>query len=117
MPLFLIERDCSGWDDAELDASSIRAQICAGWYDGMTWIRSYYDDSTQQSYCLCEAASKEDIERHARFAGLPCGDISAVRILEPQDLDGVPDGELDKQARRVGPPPPDVSARLASAAR
>lgn len=85
--LWMIERDVTGWSDADLEAAAIRAKICAVWYPNMEWIRSFYDREVGRTLCFYRAETEEDIRTHSRASGIPCDRITPVEEILPSDLD------------------------------
>ncbi len=57
MPLYLIERDFTDSTQEELGAATIRAKMCTPWYEGMEWIRSYYESALERTLCIYRVAS------------------------------------------------------------
>ncbi len=87
MALYLIERDFTDSTQEELGAATIRAKMCTPWYEGMEWIRSYYESALERTLCIYRANSEEDIRTHASVAGLPCGNVTLIDEILPADVD------------------------------
>ena len=86
MPLWLIERDVSGWSEADIEAAAIRAKICVLWYEDMAWIRSFLDEAGGKTFCIYEARSAEDLRIHASNAGLPCDAVTPISEVLPENI-------------------------------
>ena len=84
--LFVIERDFTGYSEAEVNAAAFRAKVCAMYFERMRWVRSFYDEVTQQSRCLYEALSANDVQLHARASVVSCEQVSPVEELFPSDV-------------------------------
>ncbi len=83
MPLYKIRRDVPGATRDEVDASGFRALICGYEYEGLRWIRSYWDAEAGELNCLYEAVDEEQLRDHARRSRIPCDDIREVVELMP----------------------------------
>lgn len=83
MPLYKIRREVTGAGRDEIDASGFRAVICGYEYEGLRWIRSYWDEEAGQLHCLYEAVDEEQIRDHARRSRIPCDEVSEVVELLP----------------------------------
>lgn len=90
MPLWLIERDMTGWSREQRDAAGIQAKMCVLWYQEMSWLRSYFNEETGWMTCIYAARSAEDIRAHARAAGIPCNAIHPVDEVLPEQVEDPP---------------------------
>jgi hypothetical protein len=84
MPLYSIRRDVPGATREDVDASAFRAVVCAYEYEGLRWIRSFWDEHKEQILCLYEALSPEQLEDHARRSRIPCDEVREVEELTPK---------------------------------
>ena len=50
---------------------------------GVTWIHSYVTPDRRQTFCIYDAPSPEAIRGTAAKNGLPVGQITEVRVLDP----------------------------------
>jgi hypothetical protein len=91
MPRYLIERDVLGWTDEDLDAASLRAQMCAPWFEDLEWVISYHDAERGILLCIYNADTVEKIQAHSKFSGLPVGAIRPVTEIHPEDVEGMID--------------------------
>jgi hypothetical protein len=87
MPLYSIRRPFPGAQPADLDAAGFRALACAPFYPGMRWIRTFWDAERQETLCIYEARSVDDIWRHSEQAGLPCEEVREVTEKLPEELE------------------------------
>jgi hypothetical protein len=83
MSLFLIKRLIGESSQSEVDAAIFRARACAYDFPGLRWIQSYWDKQAGITYCIYEAASKEQILDHSRRASLICDEVYPVSLLAP----------------------------------
>jgi len=79
MAVFQITRHMPGWSDDELTAGSVRAQMCAGWFEGVRWLRSFQDEQREVFTCYYEAPDEATVRRHAELAEIPCDEVHEVR--------------------------------------
>jgi uncharacterized protein DUF4242 len=84
MPLYSIRRELGKITRDELDASASRAIMCAYDFEGMRWVRSFWDPEAGNITCLYEAASAGDVREHARRARIPCNDVREVTEVMPE---------------------------------
>ncbi len=84
MPLYRIERQLDGVTPDEIDAAAFRAVSCAPIFSGLAWVRSYYDPAASHLTCYYEAASVEDIRKHAEMARIPCDSVAEVTEYLPE---------------------------------
>ena len=84
MPLFQIRREFPAATDRDLDAAAARSLSCLGWFDGMRWIRSYWDPRSESLLCFYEANSAGDVFAHAERASIPCDDVREVTEIQPE---------------------------------
>ena len=84
MPLYLIDRDISSFDENDLEGAALRALACTYSFQGMRWVRSFLNEETGASFCIYEAESAEDLREHAVLANLPCDEVREVTEIEPQ---------------------------------
>jgi len=83
MPLYMIRRDVPGATREDVDASGFRAVICGYEYEGLRWLRSYWDEEKGEIRCLYEAVDEEQVRDHARRARIPCDEVREVVELMP----------------------------------
>jgi len=88
MALFLIKRGVPGSDQGDIDAAVFRSMACVYQFPGMRWITSYWDQANGISYCVYEAASREQIEAHSARAQIPCDDVWEVSSVDPSQYIG-----------------------------
>ena len=72
-----------GYDEVDLEAAGFRSVVCQKQFPGLAWVRSYWDPAKEESLCLYEAASEEDIRNHAKMADIPCDEVSLVVETSP----------------------------------
>ncbi len=84
MPLFCVRRHFPGASERDLDAAASRSLSCVVWFDGMRWLRSYWDAASEETLCIYEARSKGDIVAHAERSQIPCNEISEVTEILPE---------------------------------
>ena len=87
MPTYIIERDIPGAET--LSADELREiatksnDVVARMGVPYTWLTSYV--AGDKFYCIHEAPSSDDIERHARDGGFPANKVTEVAsIIGPQ---------------------------------
>ena len=85
MPLFQIRRDIPGAPQEEVDASAVRALICAVEFEGLTWIESQWDEEHGVLFCLYEAENSDQVVEHARRARIPCNEVRKVVTVRPEE--------------------------------
>lgn len=84
MPLYKIRRNVGPIIQEDMDAAAFRAIVCAVQFPGLRWQRSYWDKEAGVLDCFYEAASRQDIEDHARVARIPCDGVQEVAELLPE---------------------------------
>lgn len=99
MPRYLIERAVPGWTGEEIEAAGLRAKMCAPWFEGLHWIVSYLDDAQGTLFCIYDSPDEDSIRAHARFAGIPAGEIRVVSEIHPEDIEG----DVDEATAAVEP--------------
>jgi len=84
MALYLIRRPFPGASDAAIAAAGYRSEACLPFYPGLRWLQTYWDREHEETVCIYEARSIEDIRRHAEQSHIPCGDIVEVEALRTE---------------------------------
>ena len=84
MPLFQITRQLPSWTQEEIEAGSVRTQMCVGWFEGLRWIRSYQDPEREISTCIYESPDADTIRRHSLISEVPADEIHEVREWLPE---------------------------------
>jgi hypothetical protein len=85
MPRFTIRRVVPDATREDVDAAAFRAIACATEYDGLKWIRSYWDETGHELLCLYEAANADQIREHSRRARIPCDEVREVVEVGPEE--------------------------------
>ncbi len=83
MPLYAIRRKVPGASQTDLDAAAFRAINCLPWYDGLSWIRSYFNPESEELICYYRAKDADQIRLHAERASIPCDEVVAVEEMTP----------------------------------
>ena len=83
MALFMIRRQLAGYTEDELDAAMFRSMVCVKAFPGMRWVRSYGNEKSEESMCLYEAQSLEDVWAFTRMAHVQVDDIWEVSEVNP----------------------------------
>lgn len=83
MPLYAIRRDLGPITREELDASAYRAIMCAYDFEGLKWVRSFWDPEQGEIRCLYEAQDVAQVIEHARRSRIPCDDVREVIEIDP----------------------------------
>ena len=96
MPVYLIRRDVPGVTQEEMDAAAYRAIACTFYYDGVRWIRSFWDKDLGVLRCVYEANSAEDIFAHAQTSRIPCDEVREVHPFGPESYTNEEVPELAK---------------------
>ncbi|MGD2137999.1 MAG: DUF4242 domain-containing protein [Gammaproteobacteria bacterium] len=83
MQTYVIRRRKAWKDAGELEASAAVSRRVGNeeMADRVRWIRSYVvteDDGTLGTVCIYQGNDEEDIREHARRAGMPADEITAV---------------------------------------
>lgn len=86
MPRYLVERDFP--DGLEVPTTEVGAKTCTtvvqnNAEERVTWVTSYVATDHRSTYCIYDGPSPEAIRRAATANGLPVGDITEVRVLDP----------------------------------
>lgn len=84
MPLYQIRRSFPSATERDLDSAAARSLSCLAWFEGMRWIRSYWDPTSESTLCYYEAASIGDVVAHAEKASIPCDEIREVTEILPE---------------------------------
>lgn len=88
MPIYSIRRDVGPISREELDAAAFRALICALEYDGLRWVRSFWDRRNGRLDCIYEAQDEAQIREHSLRANIPCDDVHEVLEVWPETYIG-----------------------------
>lgn len=83
MPLYRIERSIGTVSDEELATAAYRAISCIPHFDGMAWVRSYYDRPGGNITCYYEARDADEIRKHATMSHIPCDSVIEVAEILP----------------------------------
>lgn len=83
MPLYTIRRELPDTTPEDIDAAAARAVMCAYEFEGLRWLRSYWDAERQAMLCVYEAAGPDQVRDHARRARIPCDEIREVEEVLP----------------------------------
>ena len=78
MPLYRVDRHLGQLSAAEIDAASYRSVACIPYFEGLRWLRSYYDATAGQMTCVYQAQQPDDIRKHADMAHIPCDAVTEV---------------------------------------
>ncbi len=87
MSLYAIRRPFPNATETDLDAAGFRALACVPFYPGMRWIRTLWDPEREETLCIYEARSVDDIWRHSEQAGLPCSEVRRVHEKLPEQIE------------------------------
>lgn len=99
--LHTIERDFTGYSEDEMNAAGFRALLCISFYNGLDWVRSFYDPISEQARCFYEAPSARELRHHAQTMAIPIGEVRPVVELRPVAPGKVQAGDpIDKADRR-----------------
>lgn len=85
MALFLIRRHVPAATQEDIDAAAVRAIACALEFPGLRWITSYWDRAAEETLCMYEAKSAQEIAEHARRARIACDEVRPVEQFGPID--------------------------------
>ena len=83
MALYQVVRQLGAISPEEIDAAAFRAIACLPAFDGLSWVRSYYDAATSNMFCFYEAKNAEHIKEHAKLARIPCDEVVEVTEYLP----------------------------------
>ena len=86
MALFLVRREVPRASEEDVRTAILRAVSCAFNFEGMKWIKTYWDESAGVAYCVYHADSEAEVRRHAELARVPCDDVLPVMEITPEDL-------------------------------
>jgi len=84
MPLYAIRREVGQLTPDEVDAAALRAVICALEYDGLRWVRSFWDREHGLLNCLYEAQDAAQIREHSMRSNIPCDAVAEVQEILPE---------------------------------
>ncbi len=96
MPRYSIVRNVPGLTQEELDAASMRAIWCLSDFPEMRWVRSYWDQESEQLLCVYDSPNVQMIQDHSSSARIPCDDVHEVwefgpdTYLTPAEVGAVP---------------------------
>jgi hypothetical protein len=80
----MIRRRMEGHSESALDAAMFRSLVCTNAFPEMRWVRTFWSAEREESLCVYEAASMEDLRELTQMAHLPCEDIWDVTELTPE---------------------------------
>jgi len=83
MALFCIDRNLGDATVEEIDAAAFRATACLPHFDGMRWLRSFYDAGARRMTCYYQASSAADIRKHAVMSRVACDSVTEVTEYLP----------------------------------
>ena len=86
MALFLVRREVPGAGEEDVRTAILRAVSCAYNFEGMQWVKTYWNEGAGVAYCVYHAGSPEEVRRHAELARVPCDDVMPVTEITPEDL-------------------------------
>lgn len=86
MPRYMVERYFP--DGLNIPMNAEGAEACLGVVGcnaekGVNWVHSYVSTDKKRTYCVYDAPSPDAIREVADRNGLPVGEISEVRVLDP----------------------------------
>jgi hypothetical protein len=86
MPRYMVERTFP--KGLHIPMTDEGAQACANVVGvngeaGVTWVHSYVSDDKEKTFCVYDGPNPEAIRRTAAQNGLPVGQITEVRVLDP----------------------------------
>lgn len=62
----------------ELHAGALRSVRCASAFPGLEWIRSYWNESDNVSFCFYQALRQADLRAHSMLLAAPCDEVWKV---------------------------------------
>ena len=91
MPKFVIEREIPGAGKlTPTELQAISQKSCGVLRDmgpEIQWVQSYVTDD--KIYCVYNAASAQEVHRHAQAGGFPANTVAQVRtIIDPTTAEG-----------------------------
>lgn len=86
MPRYMVEREFP--QGLEIPTTPIGAKTCLevvqnNAEEQVTWVTSYVTPDHSRTYCIYDGPDPDAIRRAAQSNGLPVGDITEVRVLDP----------------------------------
>jgi len=86
VPRYMVERDFP--QGLEIPTTPVGAKTCLGVVQNnaeeqVTWVTSYVTPDHARTYCVYDGPDPDTIRRAAQSNGLPVGDITEVRVLDP----------------------------------
>ena len=86
MPRYMVERSFP--EGLGLPANEQGAQTCGtvvgnNIQEGVTWIHSYVTPDRKKTFCIYDGPTPESIRQVGKKNGLPVGQITEVRVLDP----------------------------------
>jgi hypothetical protein len=86
MPRYLVERTFTEGlhiPVSDEGAAGLRTVIDCNADAGVTWVHSYVSEDKRKTFCIYDAPTPEAIRQTADRNGLPCDQITEVRVLDP----------------------------------
>lgn len=83
MPLYCICRNIGPMTREHLDAAVFRATVCAAEYEGLHWVRSFWNPDQGQILCFYMALNVEQVRQHSHQSAIPCDEINEVTEVCP----------------------------------
>ena len=86
MPRYMVERTFP--EGLHIPINADGAKACLGVVDrnaegGVTWVHSYVSKDKSQTFCVYDSPTPEAVRTAAEKNGLPVGQITEVRVLDP----------------------------------
>ena len=86
MPRYVVERTFP--DGLEIPTTEPGAKSCLGVVQNnaeeqVTWVTSYVTTDHTRTFCVYDGPDPDAIRRAGQANGLPVGDITEVRVLDP----------------------------------
>lgn len=86
MPRYIVERNFAGGLSIPIDAAGAAgvAEIIAGnAREGVTWLRSFVNDTRTKTFCVYDAPDARALDCAAAANRLPVDRVTPVSVLDP----------------------------------
>lgn len=90
MPKYAVKRHLPGITPDKLQAAGMRAKTCCSEMESegtdVRWIRSFLTPSTEETYCVFQAPSADEVEEANRRAQIPFEEIQEIAEMTPDEV-------------------------------
>ncbi len=84
--LVVIKRSVQGWTEDDLRSGALRAMMCSFEYPELTWVRTYWSQESETTFCLFKTKDHEQAREHSKRSRIPFDAVWDAVEFTPSDL-------------------------------